>query len=236
MASPADQTAADSPAPERATPDRIVDAGLDLFSDRGFKGTTVGELERAAGLTPRAGALYRHFPSKEAVLEAAFERHVAEIEALHSAIELMPLGDLRAELTLLARFGLQTLVRERALRRIVTTEGDRFPELKRRYRERVVDRSYEEVAGFIRMKIAAGEFPPGDADAVAAVMTGALLGYTLEYDVFGRHPLGVDEDRLIASLVDAAMALASTAGDGPPAGEPAGESAGEPATDKEKHA
>ena len=31
------------------------------------------------------------------MLEAAFERHVAEIEALHSAIELMPLGDLRAD-------------------------------------------------------------------------------------------------------------------------------------------
>ena len=194
----------------KTTPERIVDAGIELFSDRGFKGTTVGELEQAAGLTPRAGALYKHFPSKEAVLEAALERHIAEIEALHSAIELMPLGDLRAELTLLARFGLQTLVRERALRRIVVTEGDRFPELKQRYRERVVDRSYQEVIAFISLKVANGEFPDCDVEAVAVTMVGALLGYCIEFDVFGRHPAGVDEERLIGAVVDAAMALAQT--------------------------
>jgi AcrR family transcriptional regulator len=192
----------------RTTSERIVDAGIELFSDRGFKGTTVGELERAAGLTPRAGALYKHFASKEAVLEAAFERHVAEIEALHGAIELMPLGNLRAEMTLLARFGMQTLVRERALRRIVMTEGDRFPELKKRYQERIVDRSYEEVIGFISLKVASGEFPDCDVEAVAVTMVGAILGYCIEYDVFGRHPAGVDEDRLIGAVVDAAMALA----------------------------
>lgn len=194
----------------RPTPERIVAAGLALFSDRGFNGTTVGELEAAAGLTPRAGALYKHFPSKEAVLEAAFERHVAEVEALHSAIELMPLGDLRAELTLLARFGMQTLVRERALRRIVLTEGDRIPDLKRRYRERIVDRSYEETAAFIRQKIATGDFSARtDVDAIAALMVGALLGFTLEYDVFGRHPLGVEEDRFIAAIVGSAMAMST---------------------------
>jgi AcrR family transcriptional regulator len=192
-----------------ATPDRIVDAGLKLFSDRGFQGTTVGEIERAAGLTPRAGALYKHFPSKESVLAAAVERHVAELEALHSAIELMPLGDLRAELTLLARWGLQMLARERALRRIVITEGDRFPELKRAYRERIVDRAYDEVVTFVRLKMDSGEIPDGDAEAIAVAMTCALLGYTLEYDVFGRYPRDVDEDRLIGSVVDSCMALAN---------------------------
>ena len=206
MEAPADATT------NGATPDRLVEAGIRLFADRGFQGTTVGEIERAAGLTPRAGALYKHFPSKEAVMEAAFERHVAEIEALHSAIDLMPLGDLRAELTLLARFGLQMLNRERALRRIVVVEGDRFPALKRKYRDRIVDRSYAEVVRFIRMKIDAGELPEGDAEAMAVLLVGAMLGYSLEYDVFGRHPAGVDEERLISAAVDACMALATASG------------------------
>jgi AcrR family transcriptional regulator len=191
------------------TADRIVDSGLRLFSENGFRGTTVGEIERGAGLTPRAGALYRHFPSKEAVLEASFERHIEELEAMHTAIELMPLGNLRAELTLLARFGLQMLARERGLRRIVITEGDRFPELKRRFRERIVDRAYDEVIGFVRQKMDAGEFPKGDSEAVAVAMTGSFLAYQLEIDVFGRPPAGVDEERLIAAVVDAWMAMAS---------------------------
>ena len=185
--------------------------GCSSSATAGFQGTTVGEIERAAGLTPRAGALYKHFPSKESVLEAAFERHVAEIEALHSAIEMMPLGDLRAELTLLLRWGFQTLARERALRRIVITEGDRFPELKRRFREGVVDRSYAEATTFIRMKMDSGELPEGDAEAIAVLIAGSLLGYNLELDVFGRPPAGVDEERLIAAAVEACMALAGSA-------------------------
>jgi AcrR family transcriptional regulator len=193
----------------RATPDRIVDAGIRLFAENGFQGTTVGEIERGAGLTPRAGALYKHFPSKEAVLEAAFERHVAEIEAVHSAIEMMPLGDLRAELTLLARWGLHMLREQRDLRRIVIAEGDRFPKLKRRYREGIVDRAYEEVTAFVRQKMETGELPEGDAEATAVFMTGALLGYSIEHDVFGRDPAGVDEDRLIAAIVDSCLAIAA---------------------------
>jgi AcrR family transcriptional regulator len=191
------------------TSERLVNAGIRLFAENGFQGTTVGEIERVAGLTPRAGALYRHFPSKEAVLEAAFERHVAELDSLHSVMEMMPLGDLRAELTLLSRFGLQLLAKERDLRRIVITEGDRFPKLKRRFRERIVDRAYDEVTGFIRRKIEAGELPDGDADAFAVILTGSLLGYTLEHDVFDRHPGGVDEDRFISALVDTCMAVAN---------------------------
>jgi AcrR family transcriptional regulator len=192
----------------RATSERIVDAGLRLFADKGFQGTTVGDIERSVGFTPRAGAMYKHFPSKEAVLEAAFERHVAELDSLHSAIELMPLGDLRAELTLLARWGLQMLARERDLRRIVIAEGDRFPKLKRRFRERIVDRAYAEVTAFVRLKMDSGELPDGDAEALSVLMVGALLGYSLEQDVFGRPPAEVDEDRLAAALVDACMAIA----------------------------
>jgi len=191
----------------KATADRIVDEGLRLFAENGFQGTTVGEIERRAGLTPRAGALYKHFPSKEAVLQAAFERHVAELEAISRAIELMPLGDLRAELTLLARSSLQMLARERSLRRIVITEGDRFPELKRRFKEGVVDRAYDEGARFVRQKMETGEFPEGDPEAIAVAMVGSLLAYELEIDVFGRPPAGVDEDRLIASVVDSWMAM-----------------------------
>ena len=206
MPASADQAANDG----KATPDRIVDEGLRLFAENGFHGTTVGEIERRAGLTPRGGALYKHFPSKEAVLEAAFERHVAELETISSAIELMPLGDLRAELTLLARSGLQVLARERSLRRIVITEGDRFPDLKRRFKTAVVDRAYQEATRFVRQKMETGEFPDGDAEAIAVAMVGSLLAYELEIDVFGRPPAGVDEERLIASVVDSWLAMAST--------------------------
>jgi AcrR family transcriptional regulator len=54
------------------TRERIHDAGLTLFNERGYTGTTVRELADACGLTP--GAIYNHYASKEALLFAIIDR------------------------------------------------------------------------------------------------------------------------------------------------------------------
>lgn len=61
------------------TRDRILDAAMDLFLERGIGGTTVSDIERAVGLAAGTGSFYRHFPSKEAVLVPALERRLATI-------------------------------------------------------------------------------------------------------------------------------------------------------------
>jgi hypothetical protein len=53
-----------------------------------------------------------------------------------------------------------------------------------------------------------GELPQGDAEATAVLVTTTLLGYSIEHDVFGRDPAGVNEERLITALVDSCMAIA----------------------------
>ena len=58
-----------SPGP---TAERIHDAALSLFNDRGYTGTTVRELADACDLTP--GAIYNHYASKEALLFAIVDR------------------------------------------------------------------------------------------------------------------------------------------------------------------
>ncbi|MGH2984854.1 MAG: hypothetical protein ACRDK5_11485 [Solirubrobacterales bacterium] len=79
--------------------------------------------------------------------------------------------------------------------------------LKSRFMEGIVDRAYGEVTGFIRQKMDNGELPEADAEALAVMITGSLLGYTLEHDVFGRDPAGADEEQFISALVDACMAV-----------------------------
>ncbi len=68
-----------------------------LFAERGFRATSVGDIEGAVGLVPRRGALYKHFPSKQALLEAAVRAHLdsaaagaTEIGALEKVGALAP--------------------------------------------------------------------------------------------------------------------------------------------------
>lgn len=55
---------------EKSTKDKIFDVAIDLFADKGFKGTSVREIANALGLTE--GAVYRHFSSKDEILESIF--------------------------------------------------------------------------------------------------------------------------------------------------------------------
>jgi AcrR family transcriptional regulator len=55
----------------RDTRRALLDASLELFSQKGFFGTTTRDIARAVGV--RESALYHHFPSKEAVLTALIE-------------------------------------------------------------------------------------------------------------------------------------------------------------------
>ena len=65
------------PAPQRlSAPDRqqqLLEAALQVFSRKGFKGATTREIAAAAGVTE--AIIFQHFPSKEALYSAVLELH-----------------------------------------------------------------------------------------------------------------------------------------------------------------
>ena len=179
------------------TRERILDAALRLFATRGYEATSIGEIEQAAGLVPRSGALYKHFPSKRALIDAALVERFTMLDSIDERIELMPLGDLPAELTLLARLALEELEGEQLLCRLVMKEGDRFPELGDAFHAGIVDRGHRIAIAWLRNRTAAlgNELP--DVEATAQVMTDALIGYVLQETIFGNRTTRVGRERLI---------------------------------------
>jgi AcrR family transcriptional regulator len=193
------------------TRERIVRAARRLFAEHGYRGTSVGDIEAAAGLSPRSGALYKHFPSKQAVLEAVVAEHTEVVERIRSQLQLMPLGDLRAELTLIARWSLAELRREHELTRIVMKEGDRFPELAATFRDAIVVRGHRAASEWVAEYAARHGVQVEDPEALGSLVIDSLVGYTLEELLFGpSHPTGVDEDRFIAAWVQATEATVNS--------------------------
>jgi AcrR family transcriptional regulator len=184
----------------KETRERLIDAGLRLFAERGYRGTSVGDVEEAAGLTPRAGGLYRHFATKRELLEAALERHVSSTEAVFDVLELMPTGDPRSEVVLLARWALRELDAKKDLMRILMRDGDEVPDLRDRYHDLIVVRGYEMVVGWIKRQFEAEGLPDIDYEATAAVTIGALVMYRMEEEMFGPPPAEIDEERFVQAL------------------------------------
>lgn len=189
-------------APDASTRDRIVTEAIRLFARHGFSGTTVGDIEEAAGLSPRAGGLYKHFRSKEEVLSAAIERHVQEMERMRSRLEVMPLGDLRAELTLAARWALAELGEEQLVMKVVQKDGDRFPDLVREVHARIVEPGHAQAARIFERVFAELGIEDRNPRAVAAVALGSLVDYRIEQTMFGVAPGGIGEEEFIAAWVD----------------------------------
>jgi AcrR family transcriptional regulator len=196
-----------------STPERILDAAMRLFAERGYGGTSVGEIERAAGLAPRSGALYQHFNGKEDVLEKAIERHLEAVDDLGAALEMLPLGDLRAELTLLARWNLASLDRRASLTRFIYREGDRLPtELRKKLYARLVERPYSQIVSWLRGRVKEAGVEEPDLHALALIMIEPMSTYRTMQQLFGSVPGKVDDERFIETWVDVCVAYARSVG------------------------
>ncbi len=68
----AETTTPESGADERPTAERILDAAEDLFAEKGFSATSLGEVADRVGI--RSPSLYNHFRNKEALYTAVLER------------------------------------------------------------------------------------------------------------------------------------------------------------------
>jgi AcrR family transcriptional regulator len=156
-----------------ATRDRLRDAASALFLSRGYRATSIGAIEKAAGLAPRTGGFYRHYPSKQALL-SDIARDIIEDPAEMGFGDLLPLGDTRAELLLIARGYRKAAARQAPLAALIA-EVRELPEVVA-----LVGRTEETLRGYfgawIATKPAAASL--GTAGRLALVLM-ILGGWTL---------------------------------------------------------
>ena len=181
----------------------LLEAAADLFASGGYHAVGIDEIGAAAGIT--GPGVYRHFPSKQALLEALCDRAMTrmlqgaqDIPTAHADPydALVALLDLHVEFAVVERALLGVWAREqRAL----------SDEVKRslRARERAYEQVWRSVARRLREDLDDGEV------ALAVTATLALLNST------ALVPAAVPDDRLRTLLHR--MALSALLSRGTPA-------------------
>jgi AcrR family transcriptional regulator len=182
-----------APAPTR---ERIVTEAMRLFSTKGFEATSVSQIEAAAGLSPGSGALYRHFRSKEALLDAGIDRQLDRRSAMHDIRALFAgLDDLHAELTVLGRYLLTVIDQELELLQIAArTPTGLSPRLDTAYAA-LIDGLTAELADWIRAWAPA--MKEHDCTVVAALGVNGLLGARFATGIFREPQLRIPDDRYL---------------------------------------
>jgi AcrR family transcriptional regulator len=181
---------------------------MQLFAEHGFAGTTITEIEQAAGLSPGAGGIYRHFPSKVAILEAGVASQIASgadfVSMISNATALAQLP-LRDRLIAVARAGLRRLEQEGDLNRLVMRDLSRFPHLLDQVGRDDIGRVFRAFAGWLADQPDVA--PDRDSEAIAMVLMGAITHFWIMHEIFGEHPAGITEDRYLTAAADLAAAL-----------------------------
>jgi AcrR family transcriptional regulator len=179
----------------------LIDAALTLFANEGYRGTTIRKIEEAAGLTPGAGGMYRHFRSKEELLLAAVDRYRADVASFVKRVpEVMRLGDVRAELLVAAKLSREFNERNDALLRVLILEQQAIPKKAKRHFEEAWGEAYRLYATWLASRL--GPKSGVDVEAAAIQLFGSLTQYQVQVETFSQPPLGVDPDRYIVSWAD----------------------------------
>lgn len=182
--------------PASSTRDRLVTEAMRLFSEQGFRATSVAQIEAAAGLAPGSGALYHHFKSKQSLLDAGIDRQLDRRSAMRDIRGLFGgLGDLGTELTLLGRYLFTVLDEETQLLQIAArTPAEHSARLTDAYAA-LIDGLYTELADWISTWAPA--MTVDQAQLTAVVGVDALVGNRTARTLFHTSGLAAGDEQYI---------------------------------------
>jgi len=184
-----------------STREKIMNAALEVFADKGLHGATVVEIANAAGIT--GGALYRYFDSKEEIFQAVVDAHSATIQALNFARDLIPELEPRTALKFLARGMFFFIYSDWDFLRMVIGESVKNPEAAQPFVEKLVNPGLDFVRDCIVFWKENGILKEGIDTNIATMSFLGTLGYMLvQKDIFEDPDL---EDMEIPEMVDQAI-------------------------------
>lgn len=184
---------------------RILDEAIRLFSKRGYDATSVADIQQACGLAPGSGALYKHFPSKKALLEGAVLRNLELMAQRRTTVVADLPDDPREALQLLAEVVWAVLDTERDLVRIMIREFAGFPDLFETMWQAVVAHLYRECTSWITTLRDSGRASVADPEATAAVLVASLTCYPILDLLIGHTPGDIEPQRFRDAWLDHAV-------------------------------
>ncbi len=158
-----------------ATRERLLRAALELYGSNGFLGTTTPVLASRAGVAE--GTIYRHFTSKEHLLNEAFRRAHRWAMELLETLDADRLRRAPERLALFARQLIEASLAEPALVRMLLSNAhepfldDHSRTARREFRNGLIQ--------LVAMGKSDGQIRPGPADLWASVWL-AIISYAVD--------------------------------------------------------
>ncbi|OBK39253.1 hypothetical protein A5658_25215 [Mycobacterium sp. 1245111.1] len=175
--------------------DRLLDVALELFASRGYAATSTAEIQKASGMSPGSGALYRHFRSKNEVLRAALRRGLDRMRDSRAWRQATTPADRLEALNRVADAAHQTVIENADLVRLMLHEPDAARDLVDELWMRNLAFAYTTMGHTLRVTANENGSEVEDPEAISAVLLAALSYMPIMQVLLGRPPGEMDPDR-----------------------------------------
>jgi AcrR family transcriptional regulator len=175
--------------------DRLLDTALALFASRGYAATSTGEIQKACGMSPGSGALYRHFRSKSDVLRAALRRGLDRMRTSPAWRHATTPAERLDALASVAAAAQQTITDNADLVRLILLEPDAAPDVVEELWVRNLAIAHQIMGHGLRASAHEAGSQIDDPEAISAVLLAALSYMPLMQVLLGRAPGDMDPDR-----------------------------------------
>ncbi len=170
-----------------ATRDRILDAALDVFARKGYHRASVDDIVRVSATSK--GAVYHHFPNKEAVFLALVDDFAARLAAGVAAAVAARQGALaKVEGALVA--ALTTFAANERLARLMLLEAVSLGPLYQAKRSEVAGRFAALIRGYLDEAVADGSIERLDTRVATLAWLGAVNEIVTQWLHGGVRDLG----------------------------------------------
>jgi len=180
----------------------IVRAAVDLFSQRGFRGTTTRELASAVGVSEPV--LYQHFATKRDLYTAIVDHLIAETTGTFKC-SMEALGPEHSDRDFFHWLGTNILkwyandTKNVRLLLFSALEGHELSEL---WHERAIASFIHYVEEYVSRRVAAGDFVASNPLLAARAFIGTLSNYGLTTVLFPCKAFELPQEDIVSQFVD----------------------------------
>jgi TetR/AcrR family fatty acid metabolism transcriptional regulator len=160
------------------TKERILDAALNIFSNKGYYGTAVDEIVEEANTSK--GSMYFHFPNKEQLFLALVDQFANVLERnVTTAIEQSPKGMERVQIAI--ENVLNTFGKYRRPAKILLVQAVGLGSVFEKKRMEVTDRFAELIQTYLDEAVEIGDIEPVDTEVIAHAWMGAIYNVVIKW-------------------------------------------------------
>jgi AcrR family transcriptional regulator len=186
----------------KGTKNKILEAGLTLFSTKGYLGSTTREIAKKAGVAEVT--LFRHFSSKEILFEEIMHTYTF-LPTLKDLLPSLAKMDYQEALEEIARRFLEVLDERKGMIQIMYSEIHRYPKTVVSIHRNFVDEIFKTLASYFRKMQSLQKLRGFHPEIGAMAFVGMFFSFFTAREFLWREESGSDKEQVVREFVEIFM-------------------------------